>query len=436
MKNEKQILKASEVNPEIKPITKGLFYGWWILLACFGISMGVGGIVVFGFTAFIEPLREEFGWSYAQISFAVSLRGVEMGIFSPFVGFLVDRFGSRKMLLSGIFTVGLGLILLSYTQSIAMFYASFVLLAFGAGGCTSVVLMVTIVQWFEKNIGIALGIMMSGFGAGGLMVPFIVYLIDIYHWRATFIILGLGIWIIGIPLSLVIRDKPEQYGCFPDEKLPNNTKSYSENHTKKIEINFKEMLKSKTFLYLNITEAIRMLVCSTVIVHIMPYLSTIGISRPTAGLIAASIPLVSIAGRIGLGWLGDVFDKRYVIAMSFGLIGLGLLALNYMTFSWFILLFILLFSVGFGGVTTLRGAILREYFGKAYFGKLLGILMGSAAIGGIIGPSLAGWVFDTMGSYHLIWIAFSGFIAIAAGLILRVKPSLMAKTVGKLRLKN
>ncbi len=130
---------------------KKVFYGWWIVLSCFIIGLYVSGIVHFGFTAFFEPLIKEFGWSYTQISFAKSLRGLEMSVFAPLLGFLADRYGSRKLILCGTITVGLGLILLSMTQSLAMFYASFLLLSFGAGGCTAVVLMTAVANWFSKR---------------------------------------------------------------------------------------------------------------------------------------------------------------------------------------------------------------------------------------------------------------------------------------------
>jgi MFS family permease len=155
-----------------------IFYGWWIVLACFFIGLYVGGVVFYGFTAFFEPIREEFGWSYTQISFAVSLRGLEMGLMAPLIGFLVDRFGSRKLILFGTFTVGLGLISLSITQSLAMFYGAFLLVAFGAGGCTVVVPMSTVANWFHKKVSIAMGVMASGIGFSGFFVPLIVWLID------------------------------------------------------------------------------------------------------------------------------------------------------------------------------------------------------------------------------------------------------------------
>jgi MFS family permease len=114
---------------------KKVFYGWWIVVACFFLGLYKSSVVFYGFTAFMEPLVQEFSWTYTQVSFAVSLRGLEMGIFNPLAGFLVDRFGSRKLILIGTITVGLGLILLSFTQSLFMFYAAFLLLAFGAGSC-------------------------------------------------------------------------------------------------------------------------------------------------------------------------------------------------------------------------------------------------------------------------------------------------------------
>jgi MFS family permease len=399
-----------------------VFYGWWIVVSCFIIGLYVSGIVNFGFTAFFEPLIKEFGWSYTQISFAKSLRGLEMSVFAPLLGFLVDRVGSRKVILGGISTAGFGLILLSITQSLVMFYFSFLLLSFGAGGCTSVVLLTAVANWFSRNVGKAFGIVACGLGAGGLIVPLVVRLIDLYHWRTTLVIFGLGMWILGIPLSLVIRDKPERYGYIPDgEPLHHPTPGirYKE---KGNEIGLKEALGQKAFLYLNAVELIRHMIISAVILHIMPCLSSVSIPRSFSGMVAAVLPLVSIIGRFGFGWFGDIYDKRYTLAVTLCLLGMGLLALCYVRQGWFILIFIIPFSLGWGGSTVLIRTILREYFGRASFGKMLGIVMGSGSIGGIIGPVLAGWVFDTLRSYHFIWLVFCGFSGLSIWLILRVRP--------------
>ena len=290
---------------------KNLYYGWWIVLACFIINLYVGGVIYFSFTAFFEPIQHEFGWSYTQISLATSLRGLEMGIFAPIVGFLVDRFGSRKLLLGGTIVIGIGLVLLSFTQSLLMFYLCFLFIALGAGGCTSVVTMTAVAIWFKKNVGLALGIMASGFGAGGLIIPLIVFLIDASGWRLTLVILGAGMWLLGIPLSLIVRDRPEQLGLSPDGPVTESSTTSDQGESfEKTKGAFLEMIKTRSFLYLNIAETVRMMAVTTVVTHLMPYLSSIGMSRATSGAVAAALPLVSIVGRFGFGWWGDRFDKR------------------------------------------------------------------------------------------------------------------------------
>ena len=402
-----------------------IFYGWWIVLACFVISLYVSGIIFFGFTAFFEPIVKEFGWSYTQVSFATSLRGMEMGIFAPFLGFLVDRWGSRILMFLGVITVGLGLILLSFTQSLSMFYVSFILLSFGAGGATSIVTMTVVANWFDKNSGKAFGVMASGFGASGLLIPVIVWLIEVYHWRLTLIILGLGMWVLGIPLCYLIRNHPEEYGLLPDGQSAEE--ALEDTQPPEVHMTFQEAFRQKSFIYLNLSEFIRLMIVTAVITHVMPYLSSIGISRTTAGMVAAGIPLFSILGRLGFGWLCDIYVKKYIMALNFFLIGLGLLAFAYVQSFWVMILFLLLFPPNFGGLTVLRVAVLRESFGLRSFGRLLGILMGTASLGGILGPPLAGWVFDTWQSYYYIWIAFAGSVGLAIFLVLKIETPLKTK---------
>jgi sugar phosphate permease len=403
-------------------MNRKIFYGWWIVLACLIINLYVSSILFFGFTAFIDPLIEEFGWSYTQVSFAVSLRGMEMGVFAPLIGFLADRYGARRLILAGVLAVGLGLVLFSRIQSLLMFYGVILLLGFGAGGCTTVVTTTVVATWFKKNLGKALGLMSTGFGASGLMIPLIVWLIDTFQWRATLLLLGVGVLVLGIPLVFVIRDKPEDYGFLPDGEpgLPGRPAETAS--PQKSQVRFWEALRHRSFLYLNLAEVVRMMLVSGVVTHSMPYLNNLGMSRATAGLVVAGIPLSSIIGRLGYGWLADHYPKRYVMALAFGAMGLGMMAFSYAAYPAMILLFLLFFPPSFGGSMVLRGAILREYFGSDYLGKMLGIVMGSAAMGGIVGPTLAGWFFDSVGSYQVLWMAFAGAISLAVPLVLRVKP--------------
>ena len=397
-----------------------IFYGWWVVSACFMISLYVGGVVMFGFTAFFEPLIQEFGWSYTQVSFAASLRGMEMGIFAPLVGLCVDRVGPRKLLFAGVASTGLGLLLLSSTQSLWTFYGAFLLLGLGAGGCLNVVTMSIVANWFRKNLGRAMGFMSSGIGAGGLFIPVIVLLIDSYGWRMALVILGVGMLIMGLPLLLIVRNTPEECGLFPDGDLSSSDAPDSAEEKRKSSLTFREIIRKKSFLILNVIDLTRVAAATAVLVHIMPYLSDLGVSRTTAGFIAAAIPVTSIAGRVGLGWLGDIWDKRYVMILALLCMILGLLAFAYPVNKWLIFLFLLFFPSGFGSINVLRASYLREFFGKKNFGKLLGITLGSGSVGGIIGPTSAGWVFDVTGSYHFVWLGYIGVLIVGIILILNM----------------
>jgi OFA family oxalate/formate antiporter-like MFS transporter len=400
---------------------KPIYYGWWIVMASFVVAFYVGGAVFYGFTAFIEPLAREFGWSYTQISLAASLRGLEMGLLAPFVGILVDRFGSRKLLLSGVLVLGFGLILLGFTQSLAMFYGAFLMIAFGAGGCTSVVTMTAVANWFEKNVGKAMGLTACGFGASGLIIPVIVWTIAVFGWRTTLIILGIGMWIIGIPATIVMREKPEETADSPQVEEVQGTSEQSQRFKEARAFRYTEVLKEKSFLCVNLAEMIRLMALMAVVTHIMPYLSSMEISRTSSGLMAAGIPLLSITGRFGFGWLGDIYPKKNIMALCFALMALGMLALCHLKLTGMIYIFLFFFSNGFGGIATLRAALLREYYGRYNFGKYLGVMLGFGACGGVIGPTTAGWVFDRTGSYYFVWLTLSALIGLAIVLILRIE---------------
>ena len=372
---------------------------------------------------FFEPIVQEFGWSYTEVSIGASLRGLEMGILAPMIGFLVDRFGSKKLVLFGVITVGLGLILISQTRSLITLYSGFLLLSLGAGGCTSVVLYTAVANWFKRHIGRALGIAACGFGAGGVMVPLIPWLIDTYDWRTTLIMLAFGMWVFGIPLALVIRDKPEQYGYLPDGGVMPATPPGSPPEPEPAEASFSDIIRGRTLWFISLAETIRWIILTAVVIHIMPYLSSIGVPRASAALVAAAVPMVSLIGRFGFGWLGDMFDKRYLMAITYFLTGVGMIALSFASTGAVIFIFVAFFAIALGGGVTLRGAMLSDYFGRASFGRALGIIMGASAIGGIIGPTLAGFTFDTTGSYRLIWLVYCGLTAISIAMILMLKPA-------------
>ena len=398
-----------------------IFYGWWIVLACFLVALYVGGVLSYGFTAFFDPIVEEFGWSYTQVSIAFALRGLEMGILSPVTGVLVDRFGSRKLAFSGALIVGSALILLGMTNSLLMFYSACVLLALGHSATASTVLMTAVAHWFRKNVGKAMGFVACGFGVGGIFIPFIVWLIDMYQWRTAFIVLGVAMWALGIPLSFVHRHRPEEYGYSPDGEMALELDSIPEDEHPEQDVYFREAVRSGNFWKVCTAESIRIMITMAVITHVMPYLNSIGMSRGRAALVATGVPLLSIIGRFGFGWLGDIYDKKYVLTAAYILLGLGMLAFAYIHVGWLVLLFLLLFPAALGGTVPLRAAIIREYFGTTAFGKLIGMLFGVGAIGAVIGPTAAGWSFDNLGGYQPGWLVLAGTSVFAIVLVLRIK---------------
>ena len=405
-----------------------VFYGWWIVIACFVLCFYVGTAVFWGFTAFFEPLVDEFQWSYAQVSLAVSLRGLEMGLLAPIVGFLVDRFGARKLILTGVISIALGLAGLSRTTSLAWFYGCFLVLAFGAGGCTTVVTMSVVASWFNKRLGVALGIMASGFGASGLGIPAIVGLVDAFGWRTTLVILSAGMLVVGLAVFAVIRNRPEDMGLLPDGLPPKPAQAAEGDPEVQFPLKdaaplgLKQLWLSGPFLALMGAEFVRMMIVQSVSLHIMPYLSHMGYGRGEAGFIAASVPLISIVGRFGFGYLGDVLDKRRIFSVAFVLIAVGMLAFYNLPGWMWMAVFLICYGPGLGGGMVMRGSLVRECFGRSYFGRLMGLVMAAAAIGGLVGPWAAGWFFDMVGDYQPVWMVFSMMILISGGLAFLIKP--------------
>ena len=347
-------------------MVKRIFYGWWIVLACFFISFYVGGVIFFGFTAFFEPIRAESGWSYAQISFAASLRGLEAGLLAPLVGVLVDRWGPRRLLFSGAIITSLGLILLSRTTSLGTFYGAFVVVA-------------------------------------------------------------IGMLAICLPLSLLVRHKPEQYGYQPDGAVYKDVKSNDcPLPVKSAEVNMKarQAIKSRTFWHITIALLCQAAIVSTITAHVMPYLSSISITRAKSALIASAIPLASIGGRIGLGWLGDKLDKRQLMAGAFAMMCGGLLCFGFASpeANWLFIPFLILYGIGYGGNNTLRGSVISEFFGRRNFGAIHGFVIGIMILGSIAGPPIAGWVFDKWHNYQPIWIALAGLAVAALFTVITTPP--------------
>jgi MFS family permease len=404
----------------------GLFYGWWIVGGSVLVGLYVGGIIVYGFTAIFEPIVQEFGWSYAAVSFAASFRGAESGLLEPVVGRLVDRWGPRRVVFAGGLFTAAGLFMLSHTTSLAMFYGSFVLLAAGMSSCGTTVLVSAVANWFRARLAFATGIALSGFGVGGLVLPVMVALIARYGWRETFELLGIGALVLLLPLSLLFRHRPEDYGEVPDgfpsaaSPVVPHSSSARPHVAGDAGMTGGQAVRTPTFWLLTLAFTIHTAAVITTVTHVMPYLSSVGITRPQASAVATSLPLLSILGRLGLGWAGDRVDQARITVLSFGMMCLGFLsfaAVPLMGLAALIMLAVF-FGIGYGGVTALRPALTRQHFGGGHFGSVFGLVIGINAIGGIAGPPLAGWSYDVWADYTIVWLVLAAMALVAAVLIL------------------
>ncbi len=406
----------------LKWITSRLFYGWYIVAAGMLLLMYYAGLFIFGFTAFMGPLAATFGWNYTLISLAVSLRGVETGVLNPLLGIIVDRWPARRLVLIGVIIIGLGVLGMSQVTNLAMFYTTFLITALGSSLAIIMVPTVTISRWFKKKVGMATGILAMGSGMGGIMVPVLTNMIDIYGWRMVLITSGIGIWVLGIPLSFIFVDKPEDRKLSPDGKLHIDSENSNNLRPSVVSMKVKDAVKTRAFWYIGIATMLQMTAVSAPTVHIMPYLSSLGLDRSSSSIITMLVPAISMASRVPFGILADVFDKRYVLALCIGLISLGeflfwIVDIN----SWgSMILFTIVFGFGMGGLWSTRTPIIREYFGTKSFGAIFGLISIFITVGSLASPPIAGWIFDTLGNYGPIWPILGAGSMIGAILILLI----------------
>ena len=388
-------------------------------------SFFVGGFVAYSFTAFFEPLVYTFGWSYTQVSFAASIRGLESGLLAPLVGFLLERWGPRKLIFGGAIIMVIGWLFLSSINNLISFYFAYVLIAVGTSTCMGVIPISTIAKWFRKRQSLATGIIVSGNGLGGVMVLMSTQLIDVFGWSMSAAIIGWGLLIITLPLSLLFRQSPERYNLTPDGAdayLPDMIEDPFTGQRVEAEIKVTQALKTRAFWFIAIGCMCHIMCMNAILAHIMPYLSTVNISRNVSSLVASFIPIISILGRVSFGMLGDRFDRKLVTAIGLLLTALGVTCLNYVGSGslWILPIFLLLIGVGYGGPVTLVPALLTQRFGRSKLAPLLGLTLGLSYMGGMIGPPLAGLAFDHLDNYHVAWYGLAAVVVVGMLLILAI----------------
>ncbi len=404
-----------------------------MVLASTVLNFFAGGTFVYGFTVFFNPIRNTFGWGAAVTSVAFTLQRLESGLLEAAAGYLVDRLGPRRLMVAGWSVVGLGFVLMSRIQSLWQFYGAFLLIAVGLSFGAFTVIFSTIANWFHKKRSRAMTLVVTGFGISGLLVPLVAMAVEGFGWRQALLGIGVAAWALGIPLSLLMRHRPQPYGLLPDGATTASITNDTPNQTGATSFTPLAALRTRAFWMLAAVFFFQFTGISAVNVHIVPYLESVGIATTLAATAVTGITLCSLIGRLGFGLLGDFANKRTLIAIGMALQALGVFIFSFVDTErvWLLIPFLLTYAPGFGATIPLRLAIQADYFGTANYGTIMGMMMLISMVGGLASPIIAGWLYDTIGSYQMAWQIFALITLPAAPLMLLARPPRPPRRAGR-----
>lgn len=406
-----------------------IFYGWYIVMAHMLLHFYMSVIFVYGMGVFLGPITSQMGWTRAQFSIATGLQRIEGSVASPIIGFVVDRFGSKKVVLAGTFLIATGVLLLSSVNSLWMFYTSYMFIALGMSSTIGIPFSTPVAKWFRRNRGKAMGWMFVGATFSGIFLPLLALSIESIGWRTTLLFCSTGIIIIGIPATIVVRSNPEPYGFLPDGDQPESANIGTDQPNNQVKVSsiygatVMEAISTPAFWILATIFGLLAMSTSAMFLHQVPYFESIGFSRASATTTIATFTLLSGIGRLGFGWLMDYVDPKLALAGLGVLTVIGLLSLLFITEYWHTLIYALLLGIAFGGSIPARPILTSEYFGTKAFGSITGLMQSLGVVGAFIAPVLMGYLFDTSGSYRLAILILSGLIATAVPLALILPKS-------------
>jgi predicted MFS family arabinose efflux permease len=411
MKEEGCRMEAHEAVKVIPPTdeTPGTAAAGWrtAVASALGLACGPSVLTVMAFGAFIKPLDREFGWGVPAITVAASLVSITIMILSPVQGYLVDRFGGRRVILVSSPFFGLSLMAMYFLpDSLPVFYLAWIVIPLCGLGLWPVSYLRLTAGWFERRLGFALGVANSGIGIGTVFVPILTtVLIASFGWRVAF--LGLGaVALVAFPVAYFLLAEP----------APHKTGVQAVGDTLKVAATRRPFwLVLAAFVLLGA-------IGSTVVVHQIPLLQDAGISQDVANLVPVALGAALIVARVATGWLLDRITVSQV--MSVYLVG-GIAA-------------VLLFAAGPNVLTAILAAALAglligaefdvlsylipRYFGRLAFGKIYGIAFAAFQVGGAVAASAVSVSRDAAGSYTPAMLTLSVVCLGCIGLFLCLGP--------------
>lgn len=409
--------------------TRSVFFGWWIVGSGVGLQILISGLLNQAYGAYVVTLQAQFGWSKTAFSAAYAIQQAESGLLGPFQGWLIDRWGPRAIIRVGVLTLGVGFMLFSQVNSLAMFYVTFLIMSIGMslGGFMSIT--TALVNWFERRRTTALAVMQTGSAIGGLLVPLVAWSLTSYGWRTTAFASGVLVIAAGLPLAQVIRHSPERYGLLPDGVVRGEVASDVVDASLDAPVagfTPREALRTRAFWLLSIGHAMAMFVVASVSVHLVPHLTEdLGFTLAGAAGIVSVMTGSMMVGNLAGGFLGDRFSKRLISTVA----ACGHIAAM-LTFAYASVLgAVVIGAVLQGAAHGVRGVqmmpIRADYFGRQYFATIMGFSSLVMMPAMMIGPVVIGLLADRYGEYDLGFhiLALMGVIsALFFGLAARPAP--------------
>ena len=399
-----------------------VFYGWWIATAGAIQDALKGGTFNEGFLFYFLPITRDLNISRAAASLPFSLAKLEGAFEGPLVGYLIDRFGPRSMVVAGGFLSGLGFVLLSFTHSYVVFLIVFVcVLSVGFKAGYNHAMMASINDWFIRRKGLAMSVVSTGSAVGGLVItPLVAVVVFTLGWRSAALMSGLAIWLIVIPLALVIKRSPESMGLLPDGDKPRpiTPRATAGAPVRRIaggpEYTVWQAVKTPAFWVFAMAHSFRNTAHSGIFVHLVPVLVWKGIEEQNTTFFIVFMLFSTMVLRIFMGWIGDLWSRQKVagIGVSMGVVGMLLLARS--TGHWYEMAGFVFLLACAESINSNANAMVGDLFGRRHFAQLRGWMGLISSILPMGAPVFTGWLFDQNGTYTpAIFIFAASYVASA-----------------------
>jgi MFS family permease len=404
-----------------------IFYGWRMVGLVSAIRVIGGGLHQYGFTVFFLPISQELGLSRAATSLAFSLSRAQGAVEAPLVGYLVDRFGPRPIIVIAALFAGVGYILLSWVNNYADFlivYLGVISLAFIAGFVHSP--MVVANSWFIRRRARAMTAVSAAVPVGGaLLSPLLAFGISSLGWRWAAFISGCAFLIICLPLSFHVRRSPESMGLLPDGDAPDEkpaAETKEGSHQREADSTARQAMKTFVFWVMVISMMLRVTAFSTVTVHFVPIMVWKGLTEEGAAFLLGAFAFINLGAHFFLGWIADKVNKPGLLSVCQFLCVVAVLPLVWSAAPWHLWIFTAVFTL-LDASFPVVWAMVGDFFGRRYFATIRGMMSFFYMWGSFAGPVLAGAVYDRSQSYEIVLWGMFAVLAMATFLnALLIKP--------------